>query len=224
MYEKSEVLHDLPVWETEGNEVVQRFTFFDFEANGVDPSIAEPIEFAGAHFENGVMVDSINFLIYQDIEIDPQVVDVTGITTEEMKREGIPEEEAVRKIHDFLGTRLIVAHNIGYDLQILNELYKRHGRKRPIDNHFIDTLTIGRNVDFYPHRLDKLCERHNVPLTGAHRALNDVVGGAGLLLHYAKDNIIRPYVDKLGYFGKYAPPAWYPEYATLVKQWNKYNN
>jgi DNA polymerase III alpha subunit (gram-positive type) len=214
----------LPVWELEGNEALQRFTFFDFEANGVDPLSAEPIEFAGAHFVNGEMVDSISFLIYQDIEINPEVVNVTNITTEEMKRDGIPEAEAVRKIHEFLGTRLIVAHNISYDLQVLHKLYERHNRSRPIDNHFIDTLTIGRNVDFFPHRLDKLCERHGVSLTGAHRALNDVVGGAGLLLHYGKQNVIRPYIDKLGYFAKYPAPQWYPEYATLIKQWNKYNN
>jgi DNA polymerase-3 subunit epsilon/DNA polymerase-3 subunit alpha (Gram-positive type) len=89
-------------------------------------------------------------------------------------------------------------------------------------NPFIDTCTISRDRHVYPHKLTDMCDRYDIALTGAHRALNDVMATWELLKAMDAEESVSGYINRLGYLEKYGPPSWSPDYATLVPTTNRY--
>jgi DNA polymerase-3 subunit epsilon/DNA polymerase-3 subunit alpha (Gram-positive type) len=204
------------------SNILDNITVFDFETSGLDPEKNSVIEVAAIKIREGRLVGEFSTIIKQPIQLEARITEVTGITTEDLKS-GMDELLAFKLLNHLMEDSILVAHNAPFDLQFLHHSLVRIAG-RTFNNPFIDTLTISRDRHFYPHKLEDMCDKYDIKLEGAHRALNDVHGCWELLkkLHAEKD--VSEFANKLGYLKKYPAPKWYPDYAELVPMVNRYDN
>lgn len=200
--------------------MLNNITVFDFETSGLSAENDRVIEVAAIRCINGEIVSSFSTLIKFEGELSEKITEITGLTAADLIG-GFEEDPAFRILNRFIGDSTLVAHNAGFDLGFLhNGLMRLAGRT--FSNPFIDTLTICRDRYTFPHKLESMCSRMGITLTGAHRALNDVIGCWELLKKLHAEEDVGRYVNRLGYMKKYGPPKWVPSYASVIGQDNRY--
>jgi DNA polymerase-3 subunit epsilon len=195
-------------------------TVFDFETTGLDPANDRVIEMAAIRCVNGEIVSQFQTLVQFDGELSPKITEITGIRQEELVG-GLAEDLAFKILRNFMQNSLLVAHNAVFDLSYLHYWMQRIGG-RTFNNHFIDTCTISRDRHYYPHKLTNMTDRYGIKLTGAHRALNDVIGCWELLKAMNNEKPVDDWIDRLGYLSKYGKPSWTPKYAKVFGTSNRY--
>jgi DNA polymerase III epsilon subunit-like protein len=126
------------------NSFPKTMTFFDLETTGLDINESRIIQFASKTFnneadetfpsnvlsENGVDFDErvnvLNHILNPQIHVSKEILDLTGISREEIK-EGKYLKDIADDIHTtFLNTQLVISYNgLNYDLPLLqNELMR----------------------------------------------------------------------------------------------------
>ena len=101
------------------------------------------------------------------------IKNLTGITDEML--ELAPEiEEVLTKFKEFLGSDIILGHNVNFDVNFLYDNFKEY-LGYDLTNDFVDTLRISRRVlaNLSHHTLDDLVEYYGITARDKHRALND---------------------------------------------------
>ncbi|WP_020621050.1 3'-5' exonuclease [Paenibacillus daejeonensis] len=189
-------------------------TVFDFETTGLNPATDRVIELAAIRCIDGQIVSQFQTLVQFDGELPAKITEITGLTNADVA-EGMPEDLAFKILRNLAKGSLLVAHNATFDMAFLHYWLQRSGRPT-FSNHFIDTCTIARDRHTFPHKLTDMTERYGITLTGAHRALNDVIGAWELLKAMHEREPVDEWVNKLAYVSKYGPPAWAPEHAELI--------
>lgn len=197
-------------------------TVFDFETSGLDPQKDQVIEIAAIRCKGDKVVSEFSTLVQFDGNLNPKIVELTGIEQEDLHY-GLTEDTAFRILNRLLIDSLLVAHNATFDLAFLHYTLMRLA-KRSFSNPFIDTLTISRDLLYYPHTLKDTCDHYAVTLEGAHRAMNDVYACWEIYKRFAQEVDLHTYMNRLSYLKKYGPPKWAPPYATLVPTENRYKN
>lgn len=159
-------------------------------------------------------------LVRFDGELSAKITEITGIRKADLVH-GMQEDIAFKVLRNMAQDSLLVAHNASFDLAFLHYWMQRTGG-RTFSNHFIDTLTISRERQPYPHKLTDMTAHYGIELTGAHRALNDVIGCWELLKAMHTENSVDDWVNRIGYLSKYGPPKWAPKHAKLFGTSNRY--
>lgn len=121
----------------------------------------------------------------------PKTTEVTGITAHDVER--APTEAKV--LADFLayvGTSLLVAHNIGADRSKFEEARLRQRYPEPLPNLWFCTLALARArlPKSTPCGLGELCQRFGFNRHGAHQALRDVEMCFQVLRHFHQEDPI----------------------------------
>lgn len=172
---------------------------FDFETTGLlhDPTI-RPIEFFGINtIPDGTSFEG-HYLINCPFPLNPKIIEITGITDEELARDGIDLEVFLKKLDKIFSKNYdyVVGHNIiNFDIPLAEKLLNRTLKK---DNIFDtagafkakllgNTKRYGSNYDFHKQALNtprkglffnlKLAiEHYEIPtIPGSlHRASTDV--------------------------------------------------
>lgn len=205
----------------EDETMLNNVVVFDVETTGLSCKEARVIELAAIKLENGVIVAEFNELVKIDTPLPAKITEITGITEQDLEEKGKLEKEIFTKFKDFIGDSLLVAHNAAFDLGFLYYGFLRNDLGE-YTNDFIDTLTISRDRHFYPHKLENMCERYDITLNNAHRALSDVIATFELVSKFHKEEEISKYINKIGYLSKYGKPQFYPTYANLFPTQNRY--
>ena len=148
------------------------YVVFDLESTGLSAKYDRITEFGAVKIKGGMIVDRLDILINPGMNISKKIEDLTGISNELIK--DCPKiEEVMEKIMKFIGTSILVSHNIEFDYGMLNEAYERIYNKELIVP-CIDTLALSRYI--FPinkaHNLGALCSRLKVDYDAksAHRA------------------------------------------------------
>lgn len=160
-----------------------------YHASHTEPNKQGPypwvIEFFGHVVEDdGTVLAEEDFLVRPGSLnlIDDVIQKITGITPDMVKDEPMFEAFADRVLELIRKAEALVAHNLSYDLRIMEVAYKRLGRysewveatkgKRLI-------CTVQESEPYKGHRM-KLTDLHThlmgEPFEGAHRARADVMG------------------------------------------------
>lgn len=156
---------------------------FDFETTGLDPHTDHVTEIAAVRLRNGREVGSFHTLVNFGGEVPAFITRLTGITTD-LCAQGLPALLAFRLLRNFIGSDVLVAHNAAFDVAYLEQMYRRLGAFTALQNDFLCTKTLAvAAVRPAPdnYKLVTLCAHFEIPLTGAHRAMNDVRATAQLL-------------------------------------------
>ena len=112
---------------------------------------------------------------YFDKHILPEyIVELTGITDEMLLNAPIVSD-VIPKLADFIGDRILVGHNVNFDINFLYDNFQAVGLC--LSNDFIDTMRIARKLfhELNHHRLCDIAQHLNIEQVKAHRAMDDVI-------------------------------------------------
>jgi DNA polymerase-3 subunit epsilon/ATP-dependent DNA helicase DinG len=143
----------------------------DLETTGLDSERDEIIEIGIIRFRGDEILDKWSSLIRPQREIPSKIIELTGITNEMVRSDGIPLWDGLREAQRVAGNFPIVGHNIMFDLGFTR-------RQRVfVTNPAIDTFELAGIL--IPHAgqysLSALARELGIELTDAHRALNDAL-------------------------------------------------
>jgi DNA polymerase-3 subunit epsilon len=158
------------------------FTVVDLETTGGRAGPGAIIEIGAYRMVGRRLTESFNSLVRPHGGIVPRfITDLTSITTE-MVRTAPPIEEVLPAFREFIGDRVMVAHNAAFDFSFLDFEYRRIfgiGLANPV----MCTLRMSRR--FVPslkrRRLDLLAQHFGLSLDGRHRGLGDARMAAEIL-------------------------------------------
>ncbi len=127
------------------NEV--EYCVFDLETTGLSTKYDHIIEFGGIIVKrNSVTPESprLQMFIKPPVTIPPFIEQKTSITNE-MVQNAPTLEQAIDQILDFMGDRVLVAHNADFDFNFINDKLVEMGRE-PLKNVCLDTLNLAKNL------------------------------------------------------------------------------
>ncbi len=174
-----------------------KFVVVDIETTGLNPKYDSIIEIGAIRFEDGKEIEKFAQLVKPDqyytlseddikntddfcyidntpIQYVPEyITQLTGITNKMLERADTIEE-VLPKFAKFLGSDIIVGHNVNFDINFLYDSFMA-ALKMPLKNDFIDTMRISKRIlkDLKHHRLRDIVEHYGINSKGAHRALYD---------------------------------------------------
>ena len=192
------------------------YTVFDFETTGLCPVNDRVIEMAALRVVNNTELHAFQCTVNIGRELtdkDVEALQVNGISADEVKN-GLPEKVAFAILKNVIGNSLVIAHNAAFDVSFLHNNYIRLGGTG-FGNNFLCTRTVAGFRYPRPHKLPDMCNRFNIDLTGAHRAMNDTKATQKLLVAMHAEKDVTEFKNVLGAFRKYGPPSFIPEYATV---------
>lgn len=186
----------------------------DTETSGLSCRMDEIIEFSavrlvwdGSDFVTDAEVDEF-IRRTNDRRLDPRIVELTGITDELLREEGISKSAFAALLAGLLTPRtLITAYNAQFDLLFLYHFLDRSGDARLLQNQpKLDLLTVYRDRRAYPHRLSSAIEGYGLQdsVQNSHRAIDDVRATVAVMRAMAaeRDDLAR-YINIFGYNAKY---------------------
>lgn len=183
----------------------------DVETSGLSPQRNEIIELAAARVEGTEVVERYDqFLqLSPGKRLDRRITELTGITQEDLEREGIPKEAACRDLQGLLshGRTLLAAYNAQFDLAFLYRFLTRDGDPAALDAaDFLDALTVFKDRRPYPHKLRDAIEAYGLggKVVNSHRAIDDVLATVEVLSAMAAErgDLIH-YINLFGFHPKY---------------------
>ena len=202
-----------------------RIVYFDTETTGVKPGKDHIIELALLVYDDGTLTEEYDEFIQIDGKLPSKIVELTGITDEMLKDDGVAAKDAAAKIITVLKKDSVwVAHNTQFDLLFIYNLLKEYFDEEDILDKlsklkWLDTLTIFKDRAGYPHRLENMVEHYKLKDVRFHRAID----GARALKECLKElklerNDIKEYVNLFGYNPKYGVTGEKFQFITYARQ------
>lgn len=157
----------------------------DTETTGLDARAARVIEVAvlratGTVVEAAPMLDT---LVDPGCPVPPTATAIHGLTGKDLR--GAPRFSAIAgRLDAAIGGAVVVGHNIGYDLAVLDREFLAAGVRWRMPR-FLDVRALARIAvpDLAGYSLDALCDWAGVVIARRHRALPDAIATAGVFVH-----------------------------------------
>ena len=193
-------------------EQFDRIVIFDTETTGIEFGQDRIIELGAVSLEQGEEVACMDDLILLPAgqSLPPFITDLTGITDEQLLREGVEQESAVRHFCELLeGAErpLLVAYNAQFDLNFLYHFLRPYGKVGVLRApRFLDALTVYKDRRDYPHKLANAIDAYNLGdrVVNSHRAVDDARATVALLeAMSAERSDLERYIDLFGTHPKY---------------------
>lgn len=139
--------------------------------------------------------------------LSPVITNLTGITPEMLKEDGIPKQEAAQQFAAMLntGSNLIVAYNAQFDLCFLYYFLSRLGLAQALQGSaMLDAMTVYKDRQPYPHKLCNAVEAYHLQGRNTHRAIDDAMVTLELLEAMERElPDLERYINLFGYNAKY---------------------
>lgn len=148
------------------------YVVVDIETTGIQCSSSDIIEISALKIDAGTVTDSFSELVYTPIKIDPFIVNLTGIDNA-MLQNADNISSVLCRFFDFVEDRIIVGHNIGFDMRFISHQSQLNFGFTPT-NQTLDTLKLSREMlpHLNCHKLAYLKEYFGIEGI-SHRALSD---------------------------------------------------
>ena len=148
------------------------FVVFDIETTGLSNRTCGITEIGAVKVKNGEVLERYNTFVNPEMPIPAEVVELTGIT-DEMVKDARVIGEVLPEFLNFVGDRLLIAHNADFDIGFIRVAAKNNGL--PFENAYLDTVALSRhlNTDLKNHKLDTLAKYFNLGEFNHHRACDD---------------------------------------------------
>lgn len=170
----------------DSKELIKELSFcvIDLETTGGNHDTDKIIEIGMVRIENLKISADKNYLIDPEIIIPDFIQKLTTIKQKDVK--GKPKiEDVLNEIIDFIGDDIIVAHNTSFDVPFLNSVLRRNG-KEELKNRVICTNVMTKHMipEIMNSNLNYMSQLFNIGHANAHRAYDDAIATAKLLLKY----------------------------------------
>ncbi|MCK9235211.1 MAG: 3'-5' exonuclease [Acholeplasmataceae bacterium] len=184
--------------------------FFDFETTGLSPYNDQIIEVGALLLKKSgdqyIEVERMNELLQIDRPLPEKITEITQITADMLKEQGIAQEIACQRFQMMLAYEpLLIAYNIQFDLGFLQSWLRRYTHPQAeIHLDVLDVMAVYKDRHRFPHRLESAVQTYQVEVQNTHRAIDDVVATYHVLekLNQEQPNLEK-YVNKVGYNPKY---------------------
>ena len=150
------------------------FCVLDLETTGGSAADCEITEVGAVKYVGGELIGTFETLVNPGAPIPPTTTILTGIT-QAMVIDAPRIEEVLPSLLEFIGTAVIVGHNIRFDMSFLNTAAERLGYGK-LPNPTCDTLGLARRLvrdETRGMNLQTLAAHFRSPVTPNHRALAD---------------------------------------------------
>nr|WP_318680386.1 3'-5' exonuclease [uncultured Treponema sp.] len=149
------------------------FIAFDTETTGLSSTTDRVIEIGAVKFDKDGIKEKFETLINPQKPIPPECTEINHITNE-MVKDAPLAEKALKNFSSFIKDGILIAHNVNFDLNFINEELSR-AKLPKTKNKAMDTLTFVRWA--YPllgkYNLQLMARLMNIDVTEAHRAYDD---------------------------------------------------
>ncbi len=159
----------------------EEYVAFDLETTGLSSLTDRIIEIGAVILKNGQEVDRFQTFVDPQRPLERKIVELTGITDEMLK--GAPKiEEVLPKFLEFVGDRVMVAHNSDFDTGFIRAECARQGLT--YNYTAADTLILSQNLlsQLNKFKLDIVANALSLPEFNHHRAADDAMI-CGLIMH-----------------------------------------
>jgi len=172
-----------------------RLAAFDIETTGTDTEQDRIVTAAVSVVGAGLDSVSMTWLVDPGIDIPAEATAVHRITNERVRAEGLPADQAVAEITEYLAELVaegvpIVAFNARFDLTILDRETRRYGQETLVEMVggpeallVIDPYVLDKQFNRFRkgrRTLSVLCESYGIPLEDAHAADADALAAVRL--------------------------------------------
>ena len=150
------------------------FVAFDLETTGLSSKTDRIIEIGAVILKDGQEIDRFQTFVDPERHLERKIVELTGITEEMLV--GAPKiEEVLPKFLDFIGDRVLVAHNSDFDTGFIRAECARQGFEYKYTA--ADTLILSQNLlrHLNKFKLDIVSNALNLPEFNHHRAGDDAM-------------------------------------------------
>jgi len=150
------------------------YAILDIETTGGKFNEEGITEIAIYKYDGHDVVDQFITLVNPEKEIQPFVVNLTGINNK-MLRNAPKFHEVAKRIIEITEDCIIVAHNSSFDYRILKTEYNRLGYD--FKRNSLCTVELSRKLiqDQPSYSLGKLCKSLGIPMSDRHRASGDAL-------------------------------------------------
>lgn len=171
-----------------------KILYFDTETTGIDPKLHDIIQFSAIVEVDGEVIDELDVRCQPSRweNISQDALTVTGMTIEKLKELPTPQE-AFKQIKNFFDKHIDkydkldkfypAGHNVSFDIDFLQEFFKRHGDEygtgsyqnwNCLDSRILaNFMKMRGKMELPNHKLETLCNHFEIPLV-AHDSLNDI--------------------------------------------------
>ena len=154
--------------------LTDEFVAFDLETTGLDSRKDKIIEIGAVIMKNGQEIDRFQTFVDPHEKIRSDTTELTGITNQMVA--GAPSiETALPKFLEFVGDRVLVAHNADFDTGFVRTACKQQN----LTYHFtsIDTLPLAMVLmkQLKRYKLNLIADAMSLPEFNHHRAADDAV-------------------------------------------------
>jgi predicted DnaQ family exonuclease/DinG family helicase len=158
------------------------FVALDLETTGLDAKADRIIEIGAVRFVNGEPKEEYSTFVNPKMPIPVHITRLTGITDENVANAPAFEKIAPA-LSEFIADMPICGHQIDFDINFLNEEFKRMALPKVFVQQ-IDTALISRIVrlPITRYTLKAVANALGVPLVNAHRALDDARASGNVAL------------------------------------------
>ena len=186
----------------------REYVVIDTETTGLKPEEDELIEIAAAIMEGPEIIDTFQTFVDPGVPISDFITELTSITDADV--EGAPSpDEAVAMLQDFVGDRILIAHNARFDRAFVAK-HASPGSVLPQPSRWIDSLALSRIAmpRLISHDQPTMCDAFGIE-RGGHRAIGDVMALCKLWRIMLVALSDMPH-EMLAFIGQIAPAADWP--------------
>ncbi len=183
-------------------DIDTEYCILDIETTGLSFRTEKITELGAVIYKNGEVVKEFECFVNPEKPIPDEVVEVTHIT-DDMVKDAQTIEEVLPKFLEFIGDRVIVAHNADFDVGFIKYNAEKIGMK--LENTYIDTLRLAKDLfpDYKKYKLGIIAQKLGINVDVAHRALDDVITLVKVfkvMIDMLKQNKVKTVddIDKLG--------------------------
>ena len=160
----------------------QEFVAFDLETTGLSSRTDRIIEIGAVILKNGQEVDRFQTFVDPERPLDKKITELTGISDDMLQ--GAPKiEEVLPKFLDFIGGRVLVAHNSDFDTGFIRAECARLGYE--YNYTAADTLILSQNLltHLNKFKLNIVANALSLPDFNHHRAADDAMTCGLVMAH-----------------------------------------
>ena len=150
------------------------FVAFDLETTGLDYRTDRIIEIGAVVIRNGEEIDRFQTFVDPHQKLKQETVDLTGITDAMLV--GAPDlADALPRFIEFVGDRVIVAHNADFDCSFIRAACQELNHDYNFTS--VDTLILSQNLmtGMNRYKLNLVADALSLPEFQHHRAADDAV-------------------------------------------------
>jgi DNA polymerase-3 subunit epsilon len=164
----------------------EEWVVVDVETTGGSPLQGHRVtEVAAVRVAGGEVRETFSSLVNPERRIPSMITALTGITDEMVR--GAPRfHEVAPRLCDALGGRVFVAHNAAFDWRFLTAEMERTGQR--FEGRQLCTVRLARKLfpNLPSRSLGPLADYFGLEIESRHRALDDAVATARVLLHFLR--------------------------------------